>query len=80
MSDNDVPLAELSKKMRRQKHRDMNHKFGKQLSPDISDVKTDQDNGQTSESVHEMEVDYLQTVLPKMSISLRLNQRTRMVK
>ena len=26
----------------------------------------DQDNGQTSESDHEMEVDYLQTVLPKM--------------
>ena len=66
VSDDDVPLAELSKKMRRQKHRVMNHKSGKQLSPDISDVKTDQDNGQTSESDHEMEVDYLQTVLPKM--------------
>ena len=45
----------------------MNHKSGKQLSPDISDIKTDQDNEQTSESDHEMEVDYLQTVLPKMT-------------
>ena len=54
LSDDDVPLAELTKKMRRRKHRYKSQISDKQLLPDISDKNSDQDNGQTRESDHEM--------------------------